>query len=159
MNIFSLPSQSDSKPETESIDRFTDEFQFLSNFHPARVVYEGIEYPSTEHAYQAAKTDDQQERLEFVELTAAEAKKKGKEVIVRRDWNDIKIGVMEELVRDKFTRHPHLALKLMATEDLEIVEGNTWGDTFWGVCNGKGHNHLGRILMKIRKELNDQKNS
>jgi predicted NAD-dependent protein-ADP-ribosyltransferase YbiA (DUF1768 family) len=58
-------------------------------------------------------------------------------------------------VKDKFSRNPELRVKLLNTGDLQLVEGNYWGDTFWGVCNGKGENHLGKILMRVRKELAD----
>jgi len=76
-------------------------------------------------------------------------------VKLRPDWDDVRIGVMEEVVRAKFNQNPHLAARLMATGQMPLVEGNDWGDTFWGVDvkTGKGENNLGKILMKIRSEL------
>jgi len=59
---------------------------------------------------------------------------------------------MTDLVRQKFS-NPQLAKQLLDTKDFELIEGNTWGDTFWGVCSGKGQNNLGKILMQIRNEL------
>jgi ribA/ribD-fused uncharacterized protein len=72
---------------------------------------------------------------------------------MRPDWEQVKILIMTSLVRDKFTRHQDLKEQLLATGDAELIEGNWWGDTFWGVCKGKGENHLGKVLMKVREEL------
>lgn len=140
----------------EAIDRFDGTaFGFLSNFYPATVVYEGMEYPTSEHAYQAAKTLDIYQRQNVAMLeTPAQAKRYGKAVSMRPDWDDIKVQVMCEIVADKFTRNPKLAEMLIATENVELIEGNTWGDTFWGVCDGVGENWLGKILMGVRDSLN-----
>ena len=136
------------------IKGFNKEFRFLSNFYPAVVEYDGLEYSSTEHAYQAAKTLDAAERRRIRESQKpGDAKRLGKQVKMRTDWEQIKIGVMRDLVRQKFTKHKELKEKLLATGDAYIEETNTWNDTFWGVCKGKGHNWLGKILMEIRNEL------
>lgn len=71
---------------------------------------------------------------------------------MRSDWEEVKLGVMEGLLREKFS-DPELRRKLLATGERELVEGNDWGDSFWGVCAGRGKNHLGRLLMKLREEL------
>jgi len=150
MNICSLPEQS--KVE---IDSFSEAFRFLSNFYPAPLLYEGIEYATSEHAFQAAKTLDQDQRLNIAMLeTPGESKRYGKTVKLRPDWDDIKVRVMCEIIDAKFTQNPNLKEKLLATEDAILIEGNTWGDTFWGVCNGKGENNLGKILMGFRENLN-----
>ena len=83
----------------------------------------------------------------------------GRLVPLRPDWEAVKVGIMEEIVRAKFIQHPELAARLLATGDKVLVEGNHWGDTFWGVDTrtGQGHNHLGRILMKVREELHLQR--
>ena len=86
--------------------------------------------------------------------TPGEAKKYGKTVRMRPAWDAIKVGVMAEIVEEKFTQNPHLQEMLLATDDMEIVEGNTWGDTFWGVCDGVGENNLGKVLMELRQRLN-----
>jgi ribA/ribD-fused uncharacterized protein len=127
---------------------------YLSNFYPCAVEYEGIMYPSSEHAFQAAKTLDKEVRLEMSRVTyPAAAKKLGQRVELRPNWEEVKIEVMTEVVRAKFTQNEDCKIRLVRTEDEELVEHNTWGDRFWGVCKGVGENHLGQILMKIRSEL------
>lgn len=144
---------------TDTIDKFDGTaFRFLSNFYPARVVYEGIEYPTSEHAYQAAKTLDIFQRQNVAMLrTPAEAKRYGKAVSMRPDWDDVKVDVMEEIVYAKFTQNENLMHMLVLTEDMPLIEGNSWGDTFWGVCDGVGENNLGKILMRVRDRLNTEK--
>lgn len=133
---------------------FNKEYRFLSNFYPATVEYDGLEYSSTEHAYQAAKTEDAGQRRRIRESQKpGDAKRLGKQVKMRTDWEQIKVGVMKDLVRQKFTKHKELKEKLLATGDAHLEETNTWNDTFWGVCKGKGQNHLGKILMEVRDEL------
>jgi len=136
------------------IDSFKGEYRFLSNFWPAVVVFEGITYPTTEHAYQAAKTLDQDDRL-IISLmaTPGQAKRAGRKIVIRDDWNDIKVDVMRSLLEQKFS-YPELKQQLLATGTQRLVEGNTWGDVFWGVCRGKGENILGNLLMGIRRDNN-----
>ena len=88
-------------------------------------------------------------------LSCPEAKRLGGRIPIRYDWESVKLDVMETLLRDKFTRHADLRILLLDTGDRELVEGNTWDDRFWGVCEGVGENHLGRLLMKIRAELRE----
>lgn len=138
------------------IGPFQGEYAFLSNFYQAPVEFEGIVYPTVEHAFQAAKTVDQEERRRIAALpTPGEAKRAGRKLKIRKDWENIKLHIMHELVQQKF-RHPALRELLLATGDRPIVEINTWNDTFWGVCEGVGQNHLGRILMAVREELRTQ---
>lgn len=136
-----------------AIDDFKGEYAFLSNFYPCVdwIEYGGMTYPSVEHAYQAAKVSPLL-RAQFQVGTAAEAKKLGRTQKCRSDWDDVKLDIMEELLRCKFNSLG-LALLLINTRPQELIEGNWWGDTFWGVCRGKGENHLGKLLMKIRAEL------
>lgn len=125
-------------------------YAFLSNFAACEVVLDGSVYPTVEHAYQAAKTLDPKLRREVMRLsTAAEAKRLGRELRSRVGWNSMRLSVMANLLWQKFTRPDYKEL-LIDTAPAELVEENTWGDTFWGVCNGSGHNHLGRLLMEIR---------
>jgi ribA/ribD-fused uncharacterized protein len=139
---------------TSRIPEFQGEYRFLSNFFPAEVVYEGITYPTVEHAYQSAKTLDMNERKRIAALkTPAEAKTEGRKLKLRDDWETAKFVVMEDCVRYKFTHHDDLRAKLLATGDAVLEEGNTWGDRIWGVYQGQGDNRLGKILMKIRAEL------
>ena len=136
-----------------AIREFQGPHRFLSNFYPATVMYDGLVFRSVEHAYQAAKTDDWEVRKKIQALEkSGDAKKAGYRVPLREDWDRIKFGIMETLVRRKF-EIPELRNKLLMTGDQDLIEGNWWGDTFWGVCRGKGENHLGKILMKIREEI------
>jgi ribA/ribD-fused uncharacterized protein len=138
------------------IGPFRDKYRFLSNFQRCPVVYEGIFYPSAEHAYVASKTSDLKERFDISLLdTAGKAKKYGKTMIIREDWDQVKFGIMKEIVRIKF-HNTELKEMLLATGDEELVELNEWHDTTWGVCDGIGENWLGKILMEIRSELRAQ---
>jgi ribA/ribD-fused uncharacterized protein len=138
----------------DKIGEFQGEYRFLSNFWPAEIVYEGITYPTAEHAYQAAKTLDVEQRKKIAAMsTPAEAKAAGRALKLRDDWDTAKFVVMEDVVRYKFTHHPDLRAKLLATGDKLLEEGNTWNDRIWGIYQGQGENHLGKILMKIRSEL------
>lgn len=135
------------------IDKFDGEFAFLSNFYPCTVRDGKLTFPSTEHYFQAMKTLDMVERINISRAaTPGESKKMGRSVKLRPDWEEVKLSVMETALRLKFA-DPELAAMLKATGDEELVEGNWWNDTFWGVCNGVGENNLGKLLMKIRAEL------
>lgn len=139
------------------INEFRGYYRFLSNFYPAIIEYEEIIYPTAEHAYQAAKTFDQEERLYISKLSSpGSAKRYGKKIKLRDDWNKVKLYVMYDICYKKFTdfdNNPDLIIKLLFTHPKELIEGNKWNDTFWGICNGVGQNFLGKILMKIREEL------
>lgn len=133
------------------INRFDGEYRFLSNFYEAPVTYHGVTYRNNEAAFQAQKCPDKAH--EFADMSAAEAKKAGRHVPLRPDWERVKINIMHDLVFEKFLHNPELKDKLLATDGYDIVEGNHWGDRFWGRCNGTGENHLGQILMLVREEL------
>jgi len=137
------------------IESFSGSYRFLSNFYPSFVTYEGLTYPSVEHAFQAAKTHDQAIREEFSRLdkSPGQAKMDGGRLRLRPDWEQVKLKVMEELLRLKFAPGTHLAEKLLSTGNSVLIEGNTWNDQFWGVANGSGLNHLGLLLMEIRTSL------
>lgn len=135
------------------IDSFRGDFGFLSNFYEATIYVDGQRYASVEHAYQAFKTADPWSRKLIREAkTPGIAKKLGKSVKLRPDWESVKVDLMRDFVRKKFD-NPFLAPLLLATDDAELIEGNTWNDTFWGVCRGQGQNWLGKILMEVRDEL------
>lgn len=136
------------------ITKFSGKYRFLSNFFPCNIKDDyWLVYPSVEHAFQAAKSLDRKIRECFLNGSAGEAKIKGRRVEIRGDWEQVKVSVMKEFLRQKFTQEP-LKTKLLETGDALLVEGNTWGDTFWGVCNGEGQNMLGKLLMEVRAELN-----
>ena len=137
----------------KEIRSFRNKNAFLSNFYPVFVYYEGMRFPSVEHAFQAAKTNDLKTReLFMVTPTAKEAKRFGRQVKLREDWESDKVDIMEMLLRQKFSR-PSLREQLLNTKDSILINGNNYGDTFWGVCQGEGQNQLGRLLMKIRREI------
>ncbi len=136
------------------INSFNGEYKFLSNFYDSWVIgVDGSNYPTVEHAYQAAKTSD---LLSIHEIrharTPAEAKRLGRLAPLKSDWEEIKIKVMGFLLMQKF-QDGILQDQLIETGNQNLIEGNTWGDTFWGVCNGVGENHLGRLLMKVRYKI------
>ena len=134
------------------INEFSGKYRFLSNFWSCYVSYAGEYYPSVENAYQAAKMANSEDRKRFLDIKASEAKKLGRVLPQRDDWEDERLDIMYQLVRQKF-QDEMLSPLLIDTEDEELQEGNWWGDTFWGTVNGKGENHLGKILMKVRTEL------
>lgn len=166
-----------------TIDSFRGEYAFLSNFFLCPIELDGVIYPSVEHTYQASKTTSKLERdmvhklrycskckasnvnslaskclicarnLTIEVMTPGQSKKAGSMVTLRSDWEDIKVfPVMYDLLVKKFGL-PSLQSMLLATGESELVEGNTWSDHFWGVCNGTGENWLGKLLMLIRDEL------
>jgi len=143
-----------------SIDDFQGDYAFLSNFAPAPVRLNGVQYPTVEHAYQAAKTLELAEREKIRGAsTPGLARKMGRKVAKRPDWPDLKVDLMRDLVRQKFEGQRDLKKSLLATGDAELVEGNTWHDNFWGNCrcarcaSTPGQNWLGRILMDVRRHL------
>ena len=138
---------------SEVIDRFRGEFDWLSNFFLCQVEFEGINFSNVEAAFQAAKCLDMKERERFFGLSGGQAKRLGKRVELRPDWEDVKIDIMRQVLKSKFNQNPELREKLIATGDAELIEGNNWGDTFYGVCRGVGQNHLGKLLMEVRAEL------
>ncbi len=133
------------------INQFRDENYFLSNFYPAKVTFDGITYENNEAAFQAQKCKTRSERLQFAGLDPSAAKKLGRRVSLRPDWEDVKIDLMEQIVKAKFG-NPELQAKLLATGDEYLEEGNTWGDRIWGTVNGQGANNLGKILMRVRED-------
>jgi ribA/ribD-fused uncharacterized protein len=136
------------------INSFEGPYRFLSNFYPAEIEFEGMTYPSVEHAYQSAKTLDREIRKQIAAIAdPGDAKRMGRAQQVRADWEEVKFDVMETCVRYKFTHHPELKEKLLATGNAYLEEGNTWKDRIWGVYQGQGENRLGKILMKVRNEL------
>lgn len=135
------------------IDTFRGQYSFLSNFYEVPVIYDGIRYSSAETAFQAQKTLSVSEREAMSLLAPLKAKRAGGHVVLRDDWEDIKLDVMYEICRAKFTQNENLRQLLIATCGEELIEGNDWGDRFWGTVGGIGENHLGKILMRIRDEI------
>lgn len=136
------------------INSFSGEYRWLSNFWPCCVILDGMQFNSVEAAYVAAKTLCIETRKKIQSMdSAGKCKKFGKSLALRGDWEYVKIDVMRDLLSQKFAKDTDLAKKLILTGSQEIVEGNTWGDTFWGVCGGVGENNLGKLIMQIRDSI------
>lgn len=133
------------------IDRFAGKHWFLSNFFPCVITYCGITFQNAEAAFHAQKCPER--AAEFANLDPSAAKRLGRRVKLRADWEDVKDDIMAEILGVKFRAHPGLRDKLLATGDKRLIEGNTWGDTYWGVSDGKGKNRLGELLMELRDAL------
>lgn len=141
------------------IDKFRKEYAFLSNFASTFIDYDGVRYTSVETAFQASKTFDIELRKRMARYTPKEAKKAGRRIELRSDWSSVKDQIMYELVKQKFSSDIFgYKSKLLATGNEYIEENNTWGDCYWGVCQGKGENRLGIILMRVRDELRGEEN-
>lgn len=152
---------------TPPILQFNGKYRFLSNFWPLRINYKGRSFLTVEHAFQSQKTLVESERylINWIvdrgvlrpttpgEAKRAAGKKANPPITLRADWEDVKLPIMEELLRIKFT-DPGLRRQLLSTGDASLMEGNVWGDSYWGVCDGIGENHLGLLLEKIRAEIN-----
>lgn len=135
------------------INSFTGKYAFLSNFWNCNIHYEGIDYPSSEHAYQAAKSLDPAIRQSIARLSSAgKAKRAGMAIDLRPNWEQIKLAVMQDILEIKF-QDSDLKQRLINTGNEESIEGNTWGDIFLGVCRREGENWLGVLLMRLRERL------
>lgn len=146
---------------TPRIDAFIGLHHHLSNFSNAPVAYAGLEFPNVECAFQAAKCANPADQPQFRDLTAGQAKRLGRRVRMRDDWERVKLAVMLEMLRQKFTPDRVAGQALLATGDADLVEGNDWGDQFWGCTRGPdgawvGENHLGKLLMRVRAELREK---
>lgn len=144
--------------DENNIKGFFGEYRWLSNFEPCKVFYEGLEYPSSENAYQSAKSLDLEVRLEISKLSPSESKKISKKIELRPDWEEIKYEVMFSVVFDKFIRNKELKTKLLSSGNKYLEETNHWNDKFYGVCNGDGLNVLGKIIMEVRGILRNNPN-
>ena len=151
------------------IDSFSGRWSFLSNFYPVKITHLGIEYPSVEHYYVALKVKSDQlvngvqmnymDCREYISKipTPGASKRFGRKLSLRKDWDLVKLDVMEYGLRQKF-QNEDLKEMILSTGDQELIEGNTWHDNFFGICScykcgNKGENHLGKLLMKIRESL------
>lgn len=138
-----------------TIKEFRGKFFFLSNFYSAPVTYNGITFQNNEAAFQAMKCPSRAN--EFTNLNPSDAKRLGRKVKLRTDWEEVKESVMYLICFQKFKQNRELRERLLKTGNAELIEGNSWGDQIWGVCNGVGKNLLGNILMKVRDEMKSVK--
>jgi ribA/ribD-fused uncharacterized protein len=145
----------------KEIKGFFGDYRFLSNYFCSKVTFEHVEYETVEHAYQAAKSENTEEREAICRAKFPnEAKRLGRKVTLRPDWEKVKLHIMEDLVYKKF-QHKALKERLLATGDAHLEETNYWHDNFFGSCTcskcfGLGRNHLGQILMRVREELKNE---
>lgn len=140
------------------IEQFTGEYSWLSNFALVDITLNDIEYPSVEHAYQSAKSNDKDWKLycQNKNIKPGWVKTKSKNINVIPNWHNIKIDIMKECLNQKFRKEPYKTL-LTKTKLIHIQEGNYHNDKFYGVClkTGKGKNILGKMIMEIRSGLLD----
>jgi ribA/ribD-fused uncharacterized protein len=136
------------------IDKFREKYYFLSNLYPATQIVDGYKFKDNETYYQSQKATNQEDFLKILSANnPKQAKYFSRLIKTRKDWKEISIEVIRKGLNAKFTQNKELAKKLIETYPTKLIEGNTWNDTFWGVCNGKGENWLGKLLTELRKEL------
>ena len=167
------------------VDSFRYKYACFSNFSSHRVAYKGINYKNSEAAFQAQKFEDEKVKQLFANLDPSKAKALGRakviflnhkgeyyknklpsdirkrsseftEYYIKSDWDTIRVEEMYQVVKNKYEQNPDIKRILLLTGERDLMEGNTWGDRFWGQVDGKGLNFLGRILMQIRYELRNQ---
>jgi ribA/ribD-fused uncharacterized protein len=157
----------------DPITSFTGQYRFLASPFPCQFWFEDIMYPSSEHAFQAAKTFSGSQRMRIAgQPDWREAKRMGRLLNLRPDWDRLRRAIMLQVVLAKFLQHRDLAAQLTATGDRVLIEGNWWGDTDWGAVKDNhpkwspdlpwwhcgdtawaGHNWLGITLMTVRDVL------
>jgi len=146
----------------EVINNFHGEHGFLSNFYPVPISWNNFTFGSVEHAYVASKSKSFLFWIEISKLRpeqAGKAKRKGRKIKIRDDWDMVKISLMRKFLKQKFN-YAHLKELLLSTNDVTLIEGNNWHDNYWGDCSCEkckkivGQNQLGKLLMKIRGNLN-----
>src|ERR1035437_8893421 len=137
------------------ITEFKNEYRWLSNFAPVKIILGGIEFPSVEHAYMSEKSDDEEWKkfCSNSSNTAGDVKRKSKTIKLKDNWDLIKLEVMEYCIEQKFNTEPYRTKLLDLPKDEYLQEGNRWNDKFWGVClkTNKGENHLGKLIMNARE--------
>lgn len=136
------------------INNFRGKYFFLSNFSDSKIILNDITFNNAEAAFQSFKNLTKQKQ--FVELNPSIAKRKGRHIKLRHDWDNIKDDVMYQVVKAKFEQNEELKKKLLDTRDEYLEESTTWKDAYWGTYNGRGKNKLGKILMRVRSELKEQ---
>lgn len=137
------------------INEFNGQYLWLSNFWLTTITYEDIVYPSVENAFQASKYDNSDDRFQFISCSPGIAQRLGRKAKIAdiEKWDANKDDLMKQLISQKFLKGSFLADKLLGTYNFELIDGNTWNDTYWGVCNGIGENRLGKIIMSVRAKI------
>ncbi len=148
-----IPNHPEIKVTLDGIFGFVDKYRYLSNFHLSKVVFDGITFSSSENAYQSSKLLLIEDKIAISNVSPVESRKfwidKEKKYSPEK-FDQLKISIMRIILFDKFTRDTCIRTKLLNTKGLFLEETNWWNDTFWGVCKGKGSNHLGKLLMEVR---------
>lgn len=137
------------------VTQFKGDYRWLSNFAPCKIILEGVEYQSVEHAYMSAKSSDLDWKLFCRETEkAGDVKRASKNITLIPNWDNLKINVMKVCLEQKFSVDPYRS-KLITTGSIQLIEGNTWNDKFWGVSltDNQGQNNLGKLIMDIRDSL------
>ena len=142
------------------IYEFKDEYDWLSNFSDVDVILDGITFKSVEHAYQSAKSEDKNWKnfCSDYSNSAGKIKKESHSIIIKENWEDIRVSIMFSLLVQKFNTEPYKT-KLIETGEVYIQEGNNWNDKFWGFCfkTNYGKNNLGKLIMVVRNDLTTNK--
>jgi hypothetical protein len=136
--------------------KIKDPHGYMSNYSRHRFFVYGRWWNCVEAPYQAAKTFDEAEKNLIHQAKGSnEARLLGQKVTFRSDWDQVKDIVMEECLIAKFLQHKDIRDQLIATGEEELIEDTTSSnDMYWGCgTDGTGQNKLGKILMKVRKEL------
>jgi len=144
-----------------AVEYFREKYFPFSNFSNHRVYYGGNEYATSEHAFQAAKATNETDRAYVAAATSpTKAKRRGREIACRSDWDEVKDTIMLHIVYLKVLQNEDVRLLLLGTGEEELIEGNWWKDDYWGKVkrNGKweGRNVLGRTFMLVRDILRTQ---
>ena len=134
------------------IKELRNEYYFLSNMYECPIVWKGVTFKSSETLFQMFKCKNIDDMSKFQKLNGFQAKKLGRKIEMRPDWNEVRIKYMEFVLKLKFDQNLDLRERLMRTEGKIEENNNNWNDTFWGITNGKGENHLGKLLYKLREE-------
>ena len=141
------------------INSFEGKYEFLSNFYEHSLKFDGNIYPTAEHAFQAMKAVNEYDRQLIANAeTPGKAKRLGRKIQLRADWEQNKYYYMQDIIRTKFA-DPEMQQLLLSTGSAELVEGNYWHDNTWGNCTCdrcksiEGKNYLGKILMEVRQDI------
>lgn len=138
----------------DTIDRFKGEYDFLCNRFACRFIWQGLKYSNVEAAFQSSKCENERERKAFCDCSADKAALKGREVVPPAGWENERLGIMESVLTAKFSQNPMLMKRLVETGNRLLINGNSKGETYWGVdlYTWEGENVLGKLLMKIREK-------
>ena len=146
--------------EKEPIGFYEREYYVFSNFSAFVIMWKGNFCLTSEHAYHTEKFEDEDLKEAIRKtMSAHDSQKLSHEHRdrYRKDWNEVKLGIMKEILREKVRQHPYILKKLIESGDRELIE-DSWRDDFWGWGPNKdGANHLGKLWMEVREEVKSGK--